>query len=97
MSQNPLPRMGLNDDGSRWFDRPCVLLDRIELKISVFDEQVRAEMWQLKGAEGPGGHLIWQHRADIPHTTDTATTLAAHYLDSTAGYLATIGYPGLIW
>lgn len=74
---------------------PPVLLSRLSLRLDVFDTQVRAELWQGRRMAEFSTHLVWQHRAPIPASTDSSALLATHYMGETAEHLANHGWPGV--
>ena len=74
---------------------PPVLLSKIELRMAVYDTQVRAELWQWEPERSWPSHLVWQHAAPIPCGTDSSVVLATHYLGETAEYLTAHRFPGV--
>lgn len=89
------PLVRLAADGSRYFAEPSQLQARMTLSLSVYSNQVRAELVQWQPEDVVSGHVVWQHHIRGNYAREGATRFSAQMLGQTSEWLSKQGWPGI--
>lgn len=89
------PILALSPDGKRYFADPGVLVARVNLQVSLYEGQTRAELTEWLPGQGLHGHLVWQHHIRTHNAADGASRAAARMLGQTGEWLSRQGWPGI--